>query len=300
MKIGATAAYTYAFKGTQMGLDDYLKSIATLPKLGVKCFDLEILEDQHAAIYADSANITALKSACHEHGVEIVGFTAWACVKYMHSLDPDMHAKGFALFKEICAVSTQFNCAYIHMGSDMIAEFIVKRDPTYASAPPVKISIPTGINFNQVLDDYAARLNKLAGIAADHGLKFSIEPRANALISGADSFLDIHRRAGHDNIYCCLDVIHSAFHRENLPIAIEKLGGKLLVFQFCDSISGDLTHYPLGEGNIDLTEILTALQKNNFQGFLMLELYKGGNDSKADVDIQYREACEFINRELGQ
>ena len=71
------------------------------------------------------------------------------------------------------------------------------------------------------------------------------------------------------------------------------------MFQFCDSISGDLTHYPLGEGDIDLAEILTALQKNNFQGFLMLEIYKGGNDSKPDVDIQYHEAFEFINRKLG-
>ena len=299
MKIGATAAYTYAFKGNQMGLDDYLESIATLPNLGIKSFDLEILEDQHIAIYADSANIAALKHACVEYGVEIVGFTAWACVKYMHSLKPSMHEKGFALFKEICAISAQFNCTYIHMGSDMIDEFIIERDPTYTSAPPVKMAVPAEINIGNVLDDYAGRLHKLAGIAADHGLKFSIEPRANALISGADSFLDIYRRAGHENMYCCLDVIHSAFHRENLPIAIEKLAEKLLVFQFCDSISGDLTHYPLGEGNIDLTEILTALQKNNFQGFLMLEIYKGGNDSKPDVDIQYHEAFEFINRELG-
>ena len=299
MKIGATAAYTYAFKGTKMGLDDYLESIATLPKLGIRCFDLEILEDHHTAIYSDPANIAKLQRACTEHGVEITGFTAWACVKYIHSLKPSMHQKGFALFKEICAISAQFNCTYIHMGSDMIAEFIVERDPTYTGAPPVKMAVPAEININNVLDDYAGRLNKLAGIAAEHALKFSIEPRANALMSGADSFLDIYRRAGHENLYCCLDVIHSAFHRENLPIAIEKLAGKLLVFQFCDSISGDLTHYPIGEGNIDLTEILTALQKNNFQGFLMLELYKGGNDIKADVDIQYREACEFINKELG-
>lgn len=298
MKCGATAAYTYAFKGTKMGLNDYLESIATLPGLEIRYYDLEILEDQHTAIYADPANITALKAACIEHGVEIVGFTAWNCVKYIHSLTPSMHEKGFSLFKEVCAVAAQFTCEYIHMGSDMITDFIVERNPTYISAPPVKIEIPATININNILDDYAGRLNKLAEIAAGYGLKFSIEPRANALISGADSFLDMYCRTGHKNMYCCLDVIHSTFHRENLPIAIEKLGEKLLVFQLCDSISGDLTHYPLGAGHVDLTEILKTLRKINFSGFLMLELYKGGDDSKSDVDCYYHRACEFVRKEL--
>ena len=35
MITGATAAYTYAFRGTDLTLDDYLASIETLPTLGI-------------------------------------------------------------------------------------------------------------------------------------------------------------------------------------------------------------------------------------------------------------------------
>ena len=119
------------------------------------------------------------------------------------------------------------------------------------------------------------------------------------MISGADSFLDVHRRAGHDNLYCCLDVIHSAFHREDIPIAIEKLGDRLLVCQFCDAIPGQMTHYPPGEGSMDLGAILRTLTKISFKNFLMIEIYKGGDTPKDIADKQYAGAMETITRELG-
>lgn len=298
MKCGATAAYTYAFKGTEMKLSDYLDSLATLPTLGINCFDLEILQDQHISIYTNPDNIKALKHACSVNKIEIVGFTAWACVKYLHSQDQAMHERGYELFKRICAIASDFKCDYVHLGSDMISDFVVERDHTYASAPPLRIVIPNELSYLAVLDAYALRLRKMAQIAAEHSLKFQIEPRANALIAGADSFLDIYRRTEHKNLYCCLDVIHCCFHREDIPIAIEKLGDRLLGLQFCDSISGDLTHYPIGEGKADLPTVLHSLQKNNFLGYLMLEIYHGGKDAKKLVDSQYASAMQMIKTGL--
>lgn len=78
MSIGATAAYTYAFRGTGLTLDDYLARIETLLKLGIHHFDLEILCPNHTAIDGSVENLQKLGKACKQHDVRIIGFTAWA------------------------------------------------------------------------------------------------------------------------------------------------------------------------------------------------------------------------------
>ena len=297
LKIGATAAYTYAFRGTAINLNDYLISIKTLPELGIYNFDLEILQPQHVAIYESKDNIKRLKETLANNKVNVVGFTAWACVGLIHSIKEENQQHGYQLFAKIARIARDFNAEYIHLGSDMISEYIVQRDSTYVAAPVTKVAIPDSLSYQNILDDYAKRLAKLAQIAQDNGLKFSIEPRANSLICGADSFMDIYRRAGHSNLYCCLDVVHCAFHRENLLIAIEKVSQRLLVFQLCNAIPGQMIHYPLAEGSIEIKPILRALRKINFQGYLMLEIYRSGKDNKDIVDSWYKEGMAMIKKE---
>ena len=202
LKIGATAAYTYAFWGTAMNLNDYLVSIKTLPELGVYNFDLEILQPHHVVIYETKDNIKQLKETLTRNKVKVVGFTAWACVELIDSTKEKDHQQGYKLFAKIARIAQDFNADYIHLGSDMIPDYIIEGDNTYVAAPAMEIAIPESISYQHILDSYTKRLAKLAQIAQDNGLKFSIEPRANFLICGADSFMDIYQRAHHSNLYC--------------------------------------------------------------------------------------------------
>lgn len=294
MRLGATAAYTYAYRGTGMTLEDYLDSIATLPTLGITRFDLEILQEQHVSIYESPRHIALLQAALKEHGVSVAGFTAWACLGLIHTTDPARHERGYALFERIAAIASDLGAAYIHLGSDMIQEYIVSRDQAYVTAPATAVAIPPEVKLGDVLDAYAGRLAGLASIAQRRGLKFAFEPRANSLVCSADSFLDIHRRAGHENLYACLDVVHCAYHREDVPLAIEKLGRKLLVMQLCNAADGAMIHRPVSDGPIDVPAILRALGKTGFDGFVMLELYRGGRDEKAEVDQWYRQGAHLV------
>jgi len=294
VKYGVTAAYTYGYTGPEMGLVDYLDSLRSLGRMGIKYFDLEILQEKHIPIYLEKKNIELLKKTAQENNVTIAGFTAWVCLQFLHSTDPADNKKAFELFTLVSEIASSFNASYIHLGSDMLREYIVSRDETYLTAPALDFKIPRNVKIADIISRYAENLNKLAEIAAGKGLKFSIEPRANALINGADSFLEIYRKVSHKNLYCCLDVMHCAFHRENIPLAIEKLGDRLLVFQLCDSISGDMTHYPLGGGTTKIMPIIEALKKIQFNGYLMLEIYKGGKDSKSVVDSWYNDAYRLL------
>ncbi len=299
MKLGATAAYTYAFAGTKMTVDDYVASIATLGELGIGYFDLEILQAQHVPIYQIEENVRRLRDALTEHNVRVAGFTAWACLGDVHSADSNRHKRGYELFDEIAQIASGLGAEYIHLGSDMIQDYIVERHDVYETAPALTVAIPPDICFQKILDDYSGRLSRLAQIAADRGLKFALEPRANSMVCSADGFNDVHRRAGHDNLYCCLDVVHAAFHREDLALAIEKLGTRLLVLQICDAIPGEMVHYPLGDGVIDFAAALRALAKVKFSGYVNLEMYRGGEDDKVVVDNWYRRGAEAVRNALG-
>lgn len=294
MKYGATAAYTYAYTGAEMGLADYVDSLKSLGRMGIGHFDLEILQEKHIPMYLEKENIELLKRTAGDNNVAIAGFTAWVCLKLLHSTDPENNKKALELFTLVSKIASSFGASYIHLGSDMMQEYIVVRDNTYLTAPALDFKIPKGVKLADVLDKYAGNLSKLAEIAKSHGLKFSIEPRANALINSADSFLETYRRVSHDNLYCCLDAMHCAFHREDIPTAIEKLGDRLLVFQLCNAISGDMTHYPLNAGELKIASIIEALEKIRFDGYLMLEIYKGGKDQKGVVDSWYGDAIRMI------
>jgi len=294
MQIGASAAYTYAFRGTRIELEDYVESIRSLGGLGIRCFDLEVLKPEHISIYSSPKNIDTLKRACRENGVNIVGFTAWACLKWLHSRDPKDHQQAFALFHKIAAIAAELGAAYIHLGSDMVGEYIVSRDDTYETAPAVEVTIPRNTGYPEIMAEYATNLRELARIAANYGLRFALEPRANSLVCTVDSFQNIAREVDHPNLFCCLDVTHATYHREDIHIAIEKLGPRLLVLHLCDCISGRLSHLPLGKGVVNISSILEALNKVHFDGFVMLEIYEGGNDPKTVVDQWYRDALQLV------
>ena len=145
--LGATAAYTYAFRGTRLTLDDYLASIETLPRLGIHNFDLEILQPQHVAIYGSEKNLRTLQATLALNRVKVVGFTAWACLGFIHSTKASDHARGFKLFDQIARIAARLGASYIHLGSDMIHEYIVSRDESYVTAPATDIRIPRSVKY---------------------------------------------------------------------------------------------------------------------------------------------------------
>ncbi len=298
MVIGATAGYTYAFRGTGISLQDYVDSLESLGRMGIRSFDLEVLQAQHLDLYATEENLARLHQACADSGVEIVGFTAWACLELLHSLRAQDEQACLNLFDRLAGLASRLGARYIHLGSDMIAAFIVERDPTYVTAPATRVSIPPDVDLRDVMMMYARRVGALAEIAGRHGLKFALEPRANALVHNADGFLRLVEHADHANLYCCLDIVHFAWHREDVPMVIETLGDRLLVVQLCDCIPGEMVHLPLGEGEVPLEPILAALRKVGFDGFLMLEIYRGGDDPKDVVDCWYESAFRTVSDRL--
>jgi len=283
-RLGCTAAYVFAYRNTQMTLDDYTEAIESVARMEFDGLDLEILDDTHIPIYTPQ-RCRMLRAHARRMGVRLSGFTPWNTQKYLYSLDARRRQRGLALFEQGCRVARDLGIRRVHLGSDVPAELVATRMTEYTGAPPLRMRwdrLSWSNAWRLTVDTYR-QANR---VARKHGLRMGLEPRANSMIWSADSFLRLREAVGR-NLTCVWDLMHAAYHREDSALAIRKLGSALGTVQLCDADGQTLYHRPLGSGILDFSAIKKALQDIRFQGPIALELYRSGKDPKAAVDRYY-------------
>ena len=130
-----------------------------------------------------------------------------------------------------------------------------------------------------------ANLDRLETIAAEYGVLAVIHPHVGTMVETSD---DIEKVLSGSGIGFCLDTGHMfiggadpvAFARSHAD-RIKHVHAKDVKFQLANKvISGELTYYqaviegmyvPLGQGDVDIAAIVTALQSAHFAGWYVLE-----------------------------
>ena len=130
-----------------------------------------------------------------------------------------------------------------------------------------------------------ANLDRLETIAAEYGVLAFIHPHVGTMVETSD---DIEKVLSGSGIGFCLDTGHMfiggadpvAFARSHAD-RIKHVHAKDVKFQLANKvISGELTYYqaviegmyvPLGQGDVDIAAIVTALQSAHFAGWYVLE-----------------------------
>ena len=130
-----------------------------------------------------------------------------------------------------------------------------------------------------------ANLDRLETIAAEYGVLAVIHPHVGTMVETHD---DIENVLAGSGIGFCLDTGHMfiggadpvAFARSHAD-RIKHVHAKDVKFELANKvISGELTYYqaviegmyvPLGQGDVDIAAIVTALQSAHFAGWYVLE-----------------------------
>lgn len=130
-----------------------------------------------------------------------------------------------------------------------------------------------------------ANLDRLETIAAEYGVLAVIHPHVGTMVETSD---DIEKVLTGSGIGFCLDTGHMfiggadpvAFARSHAD-RIKHVHAKDVKFELANKvISGELTYYqaviegmyvPLGQGDVDIAAIVTALQSAHFAGWYVLE-----------------------------
>jgi sugar phosphate isomerase/epimerase len=241
-QIGASAGYTLAYYGLESTLERFLWSSDRLSELGFKSYSLEILEPQHVALYREDGAIERLLERSRKRAVSFSSFIPYHWCTNLTSTREDRRQLGLRQFGEGVEIARDLGISVVTIASDWPPEWVSTYSSQYAHAPAADFDAPSSEDYDRLWSDYIAAISQCLEIAGKHGMRFGLEPRANCLLSTADSFLRLWDRLAGDRFFCVLDVMHSAYQRESVPVAIKKLGARLSILQICGTDAKTLNH----------------------------------------------------------
>ena len=111
------------------------------------------------------------------------------------------------------------------------------------------------------------------------------------LVETTDQYLEIAERVNAPSIGLNFDVGHAFCMSEDIPAQIAKLAPHIKHYHFEDIAATRVHHHMVpGLGAIDFGEILTAIKKTGYDGWITVELYPNIDDP----DGAARRAIEVL------
>ncbi len=153
-----------------------------------------------------------------------------------------------------------------------------------------------GVAKNLQLERLAPIFDELSDMAADHGLRLTLENVSYSIMPTPEIGKEIHlliRRP----LYHTLD-IKQAIRAGVDPLAfVDALGEYILAVHACDcDFSGEKPRYCLpGQGNYDFKGLLSALGKKGFDGAVLLEAYSDMYRDPIELKEAYENLKTIIN-----
>lgn len=175
---------------------------------------------------------------------------------------------------------------HTHRALDLCAELGAPHITTEPGGP-----VPAGESRDAAVDLFVEVLKPLAEHAHERGVLLLIEPEPGLLIETTDQYLEVAERVNAPSIGLNFDVGHAYCVGEDLPRAIERLAPQIRHYHFEDIAATRVHHHLVpGTGAIDFTEVIAAIRRTGYDGWLTVELYPFLDDP----DAAARGALELL------
>lgn len=131
-----------------------------------------------------------------------------------------------------------------------------------------------GQSRRQAIDLFVEVLKPLAEHAHDEGVLLLIEPEPGLLVETTDQYLEVAERLNAPSIGLNFDVGHAYCMSEDIPAQIAKLAPYIRHYHFEDIAATRVHHHLVpGTGAIDFAEVIAAIKRTGYDGWLTVELY---------------------------
>jgi sugar phosphate isomerase/epimerase len=148
-----------------------------------------------------------------------------------------------------------------------------------------------GQSRQSAIDLFVESLKPLAEHAQNVGVLLLIEPEPGLLLETTDQYLEVAERLSAPSVGLNFDVGHAFCVSEDIPRAIAKLARHIRHYHFEDIAATRVHHHLVpGTGAINFTEVIAAIRKTGYDGWLTVELYPFIDDP----DTAARSAREVL------
>lgn len=278
MQFGAsTWLWTSPFTSDQTAL------LETIARMGFDFVELPVEDPAHI----DAAR---LRPVLKDLGLEAVVCTAVVGERDLSTQDPQTLARAMDYFSACLALAES-------LGSQVLA------GPLYA--PVGKPRLASEALRRGEWERSASNLNRLAGIAAERGVKLGLEPLNRFETDMICTVSDARRMladVNHPHLGIALDSFHMNIEEVDFCAAVKQAGEQLVHVQVSDSHRG----VP-GEGNSDWAGLRAGLAAVGYDGKVSIESFSPDASSLAEAvciwrrfassqDAFARKGLEFLRR----
>lgn len=284
----------------------YGDALATIAKLGFEGTELIVQSTDEVQQYFGPSQRLQMRDQLAGLGLQLSQFVVYKdMINGLASMDPTRIQTAVEIFEECCDVARAVGTSTINTVSHWIpgltspnpyppAFVHVSRSPQGAFWPKLSFEYPP-FDWEELWASYVSSIQRCCDIAANYGLRFTLEGHPHVIVSHTDSFLAFHRDVDRQSFGMNYDTGMQADQREHAPIAIRKLGKRLFHMHVRDSDSVVVHDLPIGQGVLDWPAIVTELINVGYDGFLSIEL--GGY---RDPARWVRESRDYLARVLDE
>lgn len=283
MRISVSYLYTIFKYGYPHSVDDALRSLPEIRKLGFRYVEMEGLGREHLSeMHRRRKEVRAVLDDCgmHVHNFCVVD-------PDMVNLDRKLRQPALDRFHLGAEVAEVLGAETLHLASYAPpVEYLGRRpyqlsgDEKYQFEDVTLLRVPPGFRWNKVWDTLVESTRFCADIAAQQKRTVLMEPRVGEVICSVDSLLRLIEHVDRPNLKANFDTGHFSAQRENVVLALAKLEGQFANVHISDNHPSNSQHLPIGEGATDWREFLSALHRTGYTGYLGLDL--GLNDDLLD------------------
>jgi sugar phosphate isomerase/epimerase len=292
MRVSLTYLYTIFRYGYPHTVDDALRSIPEIRKLGFRYLEMEGLGSAFLKDLYKRRN--ELVSIASQSGVHVHNF----CVvdPELVSLNEQKQNRALDRFKMGAELADMLEAETLHLASyappvEYIAgkPYQLGADEGYTFSNGSSIRIPANFGWNLVWAALVRSCQRCAEIGREHGKTVIMEPRVGEVICSVDSMLRLIADVNRPNFKANFDTGHFSAQRENVVLALAKLHGRFANIHIADNNPVNTNHLAIGDGVIDWTEFFRVLKRMQYSGYLGLDLGMGRS-----LVRDYRKSVERI------
>ena len=279
------------------------QAIDIVGELGFEGVDLIVLARSDFDAYWTDSTVDRLRKQLDRNRLEVAQFVLFQpVVEGLTSRDPEERKRSLDYFETGCRTGRKLGAPILNIVAPWARELKGPSDylPRYYELSEPKpgekfhIDIAPGFDWEELWSLYVQTTKACLDRAKRHGMKLSIEHHTHCMIPDAASFLRLWDGIRDPALGYNLDTGWTLSQREYPPVAIHKVGPRLMNVHARD-IDGLLRKFVhVGEGVMDFRAIAEAVKATGFRGFLSIEQDKHPGDMKATCRRYLAMMKEFL------
>ena len=279
---------SWCFHSFEPGADPE-DAIDVMGEIGFDGTELILLGRDDIAGFWTDARIDQIRARLERNRLALAQFVIFQpVVEGLSSTDRAERDRNLDYFEAGCRIGRKLGAPIVNIVAPWPREIGRSRGylPRYyelaAPQPGEKftIEIEPGFEWDAVWQAYVETTKACLARAKAHGLKLTIEHHTHCVIPDASSFLRLWDAVGDPELGYNMDTGWTLLQREYPPLAIHKVGRRLMNVHVRD-IDGTMRRFVhAGEGVMDFAAIAQALPAVGFSGFLSIEQDKHPGDMR--------------------